>query len=296
MYVPPYATESRTREPVPKPTGEPAAEELREPLVDVIRKIEDGPLRGAVRRIFADMTRLLEYLSLVEHDARQGSPLKNTLFTLSRVHRDARSLLDFIEEFAARPESPDDDFFQLLDSTGYALRHELTRVFEQELIGLNTVEDQAQARGMLAHSAGLLTNCFQQSVAAVARTFDPTISERSLFEDTQVRLQQSLALYDGLRLLIRLMRRAQHGQDRQAIVALVVELQKFRRGDMHFLMYRDWAEFERMVKLVMSTTSATELMTVLHRFLCYLETLLGHVKMRAVLTNYPLEADESDGH
>ncbi|HYE64953.1 MAG TPA: hypothetical protein VD966_05190, partial [Pyrinomonadaceae bacterium] len=67
-----------------------------------------------------------------------------------------------------------------------------------------------------------------------------------------------------------------------------------RHGSMHYLMYRDWEEFERFVVEVMDTRSAGELAPVLHRFARYLETLLGQVRMRAVLNDHPFDFLETN--
>jgi hypothetical protein len=54
---------------------------------------------------------------------------------------------------------------------------------------------------------------------------------------------------------------------------------------MQFLMYKDWDEYERFTEeLVLSIGNSQKLAPVLHSFRCYLETLVGQVKLRAVLT------------
>ena len=53
---------------------------------------------------------------------------------------------------------------------------------------------------------------------------------------------------------------------------------------MQYLMYRDWGNFERIVEgLEGSPRGEVDSGPVLHQFLCYLETLLGQVKLRSVL-------------
>jgi hypothetical protein len=58
---------------------------------------------------------------------------------------------------------------------------------------------------------------------------------------------------------------------------------------MELLMYSDWPQFECFCERFDMQSNALELKTVLHQFRCYLETLLGQVRMRAVLANvFPL--------
>ena len=51
-------------------------------------------------------------------------------------------------------------------------------------------------------------------------------------------------------------------------------------------MYSDWPQFESFCERIkLSITQLPDLESVLHQFRCYLETLLGQVRMRAVLAN-----------
>ena len=49
-------------------------------------------------------------------------------------------------------------------------------------------------------------------------------------------------------------------------------------------MYSDWPQFESFCERIsVTSTNLPSLVEVLHQFQCYLETLLGQVRMRAVL-------------
>lgn len=262
-----------------------ATDGLCEPLRALLKRLAPGPLGEPMRRIFCDLIRLLGYTRQVEAALGDDAAFARTARAFPPVHMEARALLDFIEAQAARLREHDEVLFDALDGTSYALRHELRRVFEGELVGLSTHEDAAAMRAQVAHANGLLRNCFQQTVVALAQVFDPTLDGAAIFDDYQARFEESILLCRDLLKLIRLMRRAEQDGSRPAIIALVVNLQHFRRGSMRYLMYKDWSEYERLVKRVLATTSVGELIPVLHQFACYLETLLGHVKMRAVLVN-----------
>ena len=67
---------------------------------------------------------------------------------------------------------------------------------------------------------------------------------------------------------------------------VINSLKRFRQETMHFLMYRDWGEFEAFVDEIITTyDEAGNLTLVLNKFVPYLETLINHVNMRAVLSN-----------
>jgi len=74
--------------------------------------------------------------------------------------------------------------------------------------------------------------------------------------------------------------------DEQARASMVRGITKFRTQSMQFLMYTDWPEFESFCeKAVSSLDDPQKLESVSHQFRCYLETLLGQVKLRSVLAD-----------
>jgi hypothetical protein len=65
---------------------------------------------------------------------------------------------------------------------------------------------------------------------------------------------------------------------------------------MECLMYSDWPQFEAFCERIdFAKAQPSEVETVLHQFRCYLETLLGQVRMRNVLADvFPLGTGEED--
>jgi hypothetical protein len=53
---------------------------------------------------------------------------------------------------------------------------------------------------------------------------------------------------------------------------------------MQYLMYKDWRGYESLaLEVITAIENNLDSKQLLHRFICYLEVLYGHVKMRAVL-------------
>jgi hypothetical protein len=77
----------------------------------------------------------------------------------------------------------------------------------------------------------------------------------------------------------------------RALTGLAIGLEKFRSNSLELLMYSDWPQFESFCERIkLAGMSRVELEAVLHQFHCYLETLLGQVKMRAVLAStFPVQ-------
>ncbi len=262
---------------------------FRSQISVLLTHIDAPASQTMLRRIFGDLACILEHLNDIENDLVLNHDVHDTLARFKRVREEALALVIFIESQALHSEGLDEKLFKALDGISYAITHELRRVFRVELIGLDSDQARHIVRGRIIHSHGLLSNCFQQSTISLANVFDSTITGAMLFDDLQLRLQQSLVLCRDLWKLTRLVERAEANGDDQSIIAFVQGLSQFRHGSMHYLMYKDWEEYEIFERKIMAANSLTDLVPMLGPFLCYLEALYGHVRMRAALKDHPID-------
>ncbi|HEX8773841.1 MAG TPA: hypothetical protein VF735_09535 [Pyrinomonadaceae bacterium] len=259
----------------------------------LLEDIDEEILRALMLRIFADLVRMLDYLRMAETALdTQSTPLENLAF-FALVHEEAHALCKFIETRVIHAGCANEQLRHALDGVSFAVSHELKRVYEHELAGLTPAESDRIARGKLTHARGLLTNCFQQSLIILTQVFDQSLTGAQLFNDLPTRVEQSLVLRKDLWTLVHLARRAESEGGLESIIAFIQCLDTFRHGSMHFLMYKDWQVYERFVDEVEAANCIAELKPVLDRFACYLETLFGQVRMRAVLANYPFDFSET---
>jgi hypothetical protein len=261
----------------------PTAAALLEPLGALAERLQPHALAAAMRHIFAELNRLLEYLRLIELGLRKDEALRITLPVFARVHRRAHALVKYLATCVARTEGVCDLLRDTLDGAVYALDHELRRAFNVELKGLSGSQPRALTRARLEHAHGLLRNCFQQTTIALAQVFNPALDGACLFDDLRVRREQSMMLCRELEGLIDKVRIAEHERRTEAVAALVDSLEEFRDGEMCHLMYRDWGEYEDFVGRVKAACRTAQVGPVLHTLACYLETLLGQVRMRSAL-------------
>jgi hypothetical protein len=63
---------------------------------------------------------------------------------------------------------------------------------------------------------------------------------------------------------------------------------------MQYLMFKDCETTERFIEEIARTQRNEEVAQVLHRFGAYLETLMGQVNMRNVLSNHPFDYPEAN--
>jgi len=246
-----------------------------------------------VSAILAQLYGMLDLLGFVESSLAADEPLKGTLPVFTLLREESRALLDLIVERTLRIEGLDPAVHEYLDGAAYAIRMELRKAFEHELVGLSSQRSAPLVFGKVENAHGLLRDCFQQSVIGVARAFDAQLDGSGLFNNFRTKLEQSLLLRQELWEVLTAVRRADKEQEPAALRNLMLRLSHFRDGSLRFLMYKDWEALERFVEEASAAKSSANLQPVLHRFHAFLETLFGQVNMRAVLADHPFDTDTS---
>jgi hypothetical protein len=268
--------------------------ELQEPLVALAHGLMPDDLGDDLLEIFRAFSRLLARLRFVELSLRGDAQLKRLLPVFTLVHEETRSLLDFIEGRALRVEGVGSGTSELLDGTAYAVRMEVRKAFEHELTGLCSVRQPPQLFAKVENAAGLLRDCYQQSVVALAQSFDPSLDGSALFGSFTTKLEQSLELRRELWGLVRLVRGVSADGVGATASQVLEALAAFGEGGQRYLMYKDWEAIERFSEEIDSARGAGDLSRTLHRFEAYLETLFGQVNMRAVLAERPFNPNSPD--
>jgi hypothetical protein len=109
-----------------------------------------------------------------------------------------------------------------------------------------------------------------------------------------MRYRQSLQLCEDIAALIQLVDDFEKINTGLAHSNLSAGIYRFRLEGMESLMYSDWPQFESFCeRMALEPADSPELKSTVHQFRCYLETLLGQVRMRAVLANvFPVSFGE----
>jgi hypothetical protein len=272
------------------------AEDLQEPLATLTLGLTPDEFGEDMSAIFSTFVVLLGRLRFIEASLKSDGQLKRLLPIFTLVHEETRSLLDFIEGRALRVEGVEHKVREILDGTAYAIRMELRKAFEHELVGLCALRHPPQAFAKVENANGLLRDCYQQSVVALANCFDPVLDGKHLFNSFQTKLAQSLSLRRDLWKIVRLVRQASSREGGETLPSSLLEhLDAFREGGQRYLMYKDWEPFERFVEDVETARNTGDLSQTLHRFEAFLETLFGQVNMRAVLAEHPFDPEQVEG-
>jgi hypothetical protein len=261
----------------------------------LLQSIESRATRQAVQFVLGDLLRLQDCLRLFESHLCRNDQAIETLAMFELFHAEARFVINDIRSLAIHSSGIDDRLMESMDGIAFAIGHDLHRVFECQLSGLNEQTSPELLMGELIHSHGLLTNCIQEVIVTLAQQFDPTITGSRLFEDSKARLSESLMLSRDLTDLIEFVGRWKDANGQLAATSVVERVIKFRRCSMPLLMYRDWKEYEKFsAKIVLASTDPEALGPVLHSFGCYLETLRTLVSSRSVLTRAVVETSPSE--
>lgn len=269
---------------------------LQNAIDQVVRDIGNPELRNITQTILGEMVRFFDWLDRIENNLHKLDTLLESLSLLEVLEFEARSLIDYIERRAIKAAAGSDRLHEVLDGITYGISHDLRRIFERELVRGVTEHSIPIVYGKILHAHGLLTNCFQQSTITLLQVFNPKLDATSLFNDIEARLKQSLVLCKDLSSLMRFVRLSQANSDADVLRTVVDRILEFRDGSMHYLMYKDWRGYESLaLEVITAIENNLDPKPLLHRFLCFLEILYGHVKMRAVLAeNFPFSGGEPD--
>lgn len=262
----------------------------------VVTKIADPELREISQTILDEMLRFFDWLARIENNLHKLDTLLESLSLLEVLEFETRSLTDYIDTKAIKAATKNERLHEVLDGISYGITHDLRRIFERELVRGVTEQSIPLVYGKILHAHGLLTNCFQQSTITLLQVFNPSLDASKLFNDVELRLQQSLILCRDLASLMRFVRLAQANCDPDVLRSVTVRILEFRDGSMQYLMYKDWRGYESLaLEVITAIENNLDPKPLLHRFLCYLEVLYGHVKMRAVLADdFPYSGGDQD--
>jgi len=256
----------------------------------LVQQIESPELQNLVGAVFRDLLRLLECVELVGNHLRQVDAADETFSLFQLIQDEARKLVEFIRTDALNSNLLTEELAETLDGITFAVNHDLQRVFDGGPKGPLSEKTAQLVVSKFYRAHDVLANCLQQSTITLAMVFDPDVVGTKLFNNSDMRYRQSLQLCQDLSELILLIENTEKAIVGSTLIALLDRVEKFRNESMECLSYSDWPQFEAFCeKIDFAKTELDTLETVLHQFRCYLETLLGQVRMRNVLADvFPL--------
>lgn len=260
--------------------------DLSAKLDAIIASIDSLSLRGVMTNVFRSLIDSLENVDLLEVCLRDDAALPKMHHMFKFINQNGQTLVSYIDTKAKSASGIPKDLCDLLDGTSFAIQHELQRIIIMSDSYANGSDEQLRSKCLRAY--GLLQNCFQQCVVSLAKGFRPSIKGAELFADFTLLREQSVVLVEALTILIQQSGRAESLRNLDSYFALSDGLKMFKQGYMHYLLYRDWSEFDTFSDKILEARTEFDLWPLLGQFTRYLETLMGHVQMREVLRSNTL--------
>ncbi len=264
----------------------------------LVCEIDSPAVREIIDAVFQNLLGLIECLALIESRLRQVDAAEVTFSLFQAIHDEARSLVEFVRTDALNCSLMGEELIDTLDGITFALSHDLQRVFEPNSQSPTSSNTSHVVVGKLYRAHDVLTNCLQQSTITLAMVFDANLVGARLFNNSDMRYRQSLQLCQDLTSLIQLVETSEKTKTETAHAALETGIEEFRHESMECLAYSDWPQFESFCeRIALTPVASSEAESALHQFRCYLETLLGQVRMRAVLADvFPVQFGEMNGN
>lgn len=232
---------------------------------------------------------VLGLLSVVGRMLKNDEPLKPSLLIFSQVYEQTHDLISHMNNRLSRFPNEEAAMFDSLDGASYTASLELKKVFSQELTGLSNIRPVPSVFARVETAYELLSDSFRQILAGFARAMDPKIVAGDLFPQFETKLGQSLALRKDLWQVLQSVQAAEQNPDKKLLEGVNEELRSFLDRSLAFLFHKDRETLERFSEEIFATSEKKDIVPILHRFGAYIETLLGQVNMRTVLSNHPFD-------
>ncbi len=242
-----------------------------------------------LQKVLPRFAKVLKWLSVVGNMLANDEPLKPSLLIFARVQEQTRELINYIDNRLQRFADAEADMFASLDGASYTASMELKKVYDFELTGLAGIRPSPSIFARIETAYSLLNDSFEHILTGFARMSDPTIDTLELFPSFKVKLEQSLQLRRDLTNILKAVQATERAPEKANVQTLHKALRQFLDESVRYLFYKDRETVERFIEEIMVTEDKRDVVSILHRFGAFLETLLGQVNMRTVLANYPLE-------
>jgi hypothetical protein len=259
----------------------------KQSLSRVLASVPDPNQKSALAAIFVELFKGLRYTEMIQEVIASPATAKRSLLVFSLIQAETADLCRFVKR-RLLPRFPEGGaLYENLDRLAFSTEMEVRKAMELELVDVALMKDPKLVFGRLENACGILRDLFQQNIIALAETFSSDVDGRTLFPDFRTRQEQSVRLRDDLYSLVQATLVFQKAPDKKSLKALVEGLDTFRSGSMRYLMFKDWALFERFQAGFSRERPVRTFLPAAHQFEVFLRTLVREVGKRSVLAGIP---------
>lgn len=190
-------------------------------VLELMRQVPGEQARRLVALTFLSLFRMLRYLALLDHVAREPRPAGVVYLILSVLRSDARALTDYLRKQAGEQlaDSYERELFKIpasqiagkyeemmaeahrlltikstLGGIAANIRLELRRTFEHDLPPADGVASSEKLRAAIATIGGNLRPALQNAVLVLGKALGARLDEHGVFDDGAARRSLSMRL------------------------------------------------------------------------------------------------------
>jgi hypothetical protein len=167
------------------------------------------------------------------------------------------------------------------------------RTQKQELTSVASESDVSAIYASVQNSHGLLRNCLQSSVVALAKALNKQVEVRNVYPSMTDSAAKSQLLRQDLSELRAFLKEMLEGRQDPVLDEIIGRMSLFKEKSLPLLMYKDWADFEVFSDAIVSAASSMESRILLRKFISYIETLIQEVSKRSSFSRS--DADATSG-
>jgi hypothetical protein len=255
-------------------------------LLEAVDDEQPGPDAAELALVLPRFGRVLRYLKVIGGMLERDEPLKPAILVFSCVNGMISDLTGFINGRLERFHDTEAEMFATLDAASYTASMELKKVYTQELAGVSSIRPAPSVYARTETAYALLNDGFHLILAGFAKVVEPQSNIFKVFPAFKIKRDQSIVLKKELAALIDVIRAAEATPESREIGAMNAMIREFMLETVNYLFYKDTETIERFVEEIAMTRPNSDLVPLLHRFGAYLDTLLGQVALRSVLSDH----------
>ena len=261
--------------------------ESKRNLQKIVERIAGTRHRKELVGLMMELFRQLRRVELARTALEKPEDARRAVLLFCLVRSETERFCGYLKR-KLLPVLPDDSAFaESLERLVFSTEMELRKVHEVILVDALLLNDTRSLLSRLEDSQGILKDLFEQNILQLASSFTDGIEGKDLFRDHLTKTEQSLRLRDDLWNLITRCARFQEREDRFSLADLLGSLDHFKRSSMRYLMFKDWANFERYLHEFSREASTKSLVQLAHQFDIYVRTLIREISKRACLATHP---------
>lgn len=261
--------------------------ENRRKLQRIVERIAGTRYRKEMVGLFMELFKQLRTVDLAQAGFEKSGDARRAVLLLAHVRAETDRFCSFLKRKLLPQIPAGSAFAESLERLIFSTEMELRKVHEVILVDVLLMNDPRMLQGRLEDAHGILRDLFQQNILQIAASFTDGLDGKDLFPDHLTKVEQSVRLREDLWSLVVRCARFQEREDRFSLADLLGALDHFKRGSIRYLMYKDWANFDRYITEFSREASTKTLLHLSHQFDVYVRTLIREVSKRAVLAGVP---------